>query len=187
MADEGMEALEVAGPSFNLVKDRPVPFPGVPGAAIPRRFTAAVRDKANRCTAQLEVETGDGGRPRLRSFAVRSDDGPLTPTALRRLPIGSYLDAVVTVSILRVERVSDEDVKITPIMDFDDALKIVKAGKAAARRRQPVTPERLAAVAAAYAEAPPRQRSERVAEALGVEPGYARQLIYRARKEGLLP
>ncbi len=183
---EGFGGLEVTPPSFNLIKDRPVPFPGVRGAAIPRRFTAAVRDRRNNCSAQLEVETDDS-RPRIRALTIRSEGDALTPTGLRRLPIGSYLDAVVSVSILRVQRVSDTEVEISPTMTFEEAVKVTKAGKAARRQRQPVTRERLEAAAKAYQEAPPRQRSEYVAEQLGVEPGYARQLIHRARKEKLLP
>ncbi|HEX2041537.1 MAG TPA: hypothetical protein VHF24_02780 [Acidimicrobiales bacterium] len=184
MTEDDLEGLEVSH-SFNLMKDPPVAFPGVPGAAIPRRFTGAVRDPANGCKAQLEVEIHDG-RPRLRSFTVVTEDDPLTPTDLRRLPIGSYLDVVVSSAILRSQRSPGGDVILSPITDFNEAVTITKAGKAA-RRRRPVTRERLEAVAAAYRGAPPRQTSEYVAEQLGVGEGYARQLIHRARKANLLP
>lgn len=179
------DRIEVTGLTFNFVTDGPVPFPGVPGAAIPRRFTAAVRDRANECTAQIEVEVDDG-RPRIRTIAIHADGVALTPTSLRRLPIGAYLDGVVTRAVLKVERETESTVRIEPIMDFDEAFKVTNAGKAARRRRQPVTSETLAAVAAAYREAPPRQKSAHVAVRLGVQDGYARQLISRARREGLL-
>lgn len=182
-------SLEVGPPDFDLTREGPVPFPGVPGAAIPRAFTVPVRDPANCCVVQMEVEVTSVGA-RLRSFAVRAEGDPLTPTSLRRLPIGSYLDAAVTRAVMRMDAFVDTGGEnrylVTPIAELDQAVKVMNAGKAARRRRQPVTTDRLAAVASAYREGPDRGKSEYVAEQLGVESGYARQLIHRARKAGLL-
>jgi len=177
----------VVGPSFNLMKDPFVPYPGVPGAAIPCRFRAEVRDRENACTAQLEVVVDDG-RPRLRSFTVRAEGEPLTPTALRRLPLGAYLEAAVTVSVTKVTMVSEGLFNIGPFTDMNEAAGVMEAGRATRRRREPVTRERLVEAATAYQEAPARGKTDYVAERLGVEPGYARQLIHKARHEaGLLP
>jgi hypothetical protein len=176
----------VVGPSFNLMKDPFVPFPGVPDAAIPCRFTAEVRDRENGCTAQLEVVV-DEGRPRIRSFTVRAEGDPLTPTELRRLPLGAYLDAVVTVSVTKVTQVTEEVFRIAPFTDMNDAAGVTEAAKRSRRQRQPVTRERLVAAATAYQEAPARRKSEHVAKELDVDSSYARQLIYKAREAGLLP
>ena len=179
--------FQVRGPAFNLMKDPYVPFSGVRGAAIPCRFTCEVGDLDADCTAHLQIEVTEG-RPRLRSFTLTaSGDNLLTPTAIRNLPLGTYLDLAVARAVARTSKVTEEVTKIAPFATFDEAADVMKAGRAVRRRQQPVTDERLEEAAEAYREAPPRQKTQHVADELGVGYGYARQLVHKARKAGKLP
>lgn len=181
-------ALEVAGPGYDLFRDPAVPFPGVPGAAIPCRFTASVRDRENQCTAHFEVVVEDG-RPRIHGLALVSDGNPRTPTELRRLPIGSYLDAVVRAALMKPPTSTFGTVTTTvvKVMDAEEGFRAVEAGKASRRRRRPVTRETLERVRDAYNDAPKRKKTAYVADAMDCAEGYARQLVKKARDEKLLP
>lgn len=176
--------LEVSPPRVNLMKDTPVPYPSVEGAALPRRFDSAVRDLDNGCTAQLEVVVHDG-RPRIRSL-VLTGDTPLTPTDIRRLPLGAYLETAVATVVMKATVIAPGNVSITP-MDYGEVVGTMTRARVPRQKRAPITPATLERVAAAYNAAPRGQRTQHVADELDVEPGWARQLVMKARNAKLLP
>ena len=161
----------------------------LPGTSVglPTRFLSDVLDRERLVRLRAEVIVTD--RPRISRVTIDSDAG-LTPTDLRALPWGRYLDAACEAAgPTRIEVASDgSGITAHPIAESDSATALASI-HAARRTKAPVTRETLETVARLYREAPSlnKPRGEHIAEQMYVSTSWARQLVGRARAEGLLP
>lgn len=161
----------------------------LPGTTVglPARFFSDVVDRDRRVRLHAEVVVTD--RPRIAMVMIDSDSS-LTPTDLSALPWGKYLDAACEAAgPTRIEVVNDgSGITATPIVE-SEAASAVASIHVARRTKAPVTQETLETVARLYREAPSlnKPRGKHIAAQMHVSDSWARQLVGRARAEGLLP
>lgn len=167
----------------------PTALPGVPGRAVPRRFSAGIVDPARKLEVTLSVAVTD--RPRITALqVVTGDDQGVKPSELSRLPLGRYLDLALDAVVQPVEETGPG----TYLVGFPDALSdadrtaATQLHKSKRRRRRKVTPERLDHIAKLYREALEANEptGQYIADQEHVSAGTARQLVHQARKAGRL-
>lgn len=171
------------------MQDLPVALPGAPGFAVPRQFSAWVADADRGLLIGLSIEVNE--RASIVDLAVQG--APVTPSELRDLPWGAYLDVALGKVMMRAERVPGPNphTLVTPLSGSQEVAAALSAHKGYRRNRgrRPVDADRLRRVADLYRAATEQEipTGDYIASAEGVSPGTARSLVARARAAGLLP
>ena len=129
---------------------------------------------------RMEVELDDDGSPHCRALEVRAgDDGDVSSTILRGVPVAQLLSEVVTAAAF----------KIAPPPTEDSAPKLAPDSYRETQLHQtPLTDENLQQVATLYRAAVEQgdHPTETVANAMHVSRSTAARWVTRARKRGFL-
>jgi hypothetical protein len=153
------------------------PAPIGEGLALPRRFRVVV-DMPDWPLVSITVTT-ENGRPMCDRVEFRRREGEpaLGPQAMRKVPIGSIVEASVAHIVYKVEVRPDGGVKYSAAMipDEEDA----RRARQIARRRKPRTAPEDAQRARELFDAA-RERGERSpADAVAKQMRYSRATVYR--------
>ncbi len=140
-----------------------------------------------RVTLRLTVENG---QPVVAGLEVhrRKNGPPITPEALRRLPLGALLREVASRAAWTVRPAGGKSVSLRPLMGDDDAGFRRALRQRTRAGRPPMTDKELETVAATYraalsrGEAPTRA----VETAMNVSRSHGGKLVVTARKKGFL-
>lgn len=152
----------------------------------PGEYGITVDDEALPYVVELDVVLEDQ-RPSCKEIrCIRRPGGPpVTSEGIREIPVSGILRHTLQDVAYRVDEISPGQYKLTPVSKGND----IEATYQAARRRFPLTDDRLEKAALLYQEAEARgdPPTKNVAEAMHVSRSTAARLVREARKRGHLP